>query len=238
MIAILPLDQIPLNVYSWSLGVLAVGAVGVKGLVAYRQSHNLMTKLFSLYAIALGLSLLVYYGPAWFTLNAHILRYAVLLGYAVATMSLLIQGRILWIVVLRSRIPFLLVVLPILALAGLSWMYYWTNLHVVLTDGLFNWDAGKVSGLIDGSLLVLLMVPIGFHFASQAFGRTTAVNRLKSLSIAFAYVLVGGSDAYNDFFNQAYDTAASSHIDLLIFIILLAVAVVPWPAAKQVESSK
>src|SRR5680860_221211 len=97
-----PVD-IPINSFSWLIGAIACFALGIRSLMAYRNSYNLLTKYICIFSLIMGGALLCFSAPTLFTLNTDTLRYAWVMGELLVYASLAAQAAILWALVLRSK---------------------------------------------------------------------------------------------------------------------------------------
>jgi hypothetical protein len=214
--------------YVYIVLFLVLSTIGVRGVRKYRHSANALGYNISIFVVLLGLSYACYSVPDIFSPGLSVVRTVSTLGDVFLYLSLLVQGRILWEVLLKGKVSFRYVAIPIAvtSIAILTIDYY---TYTLVSEGPNVVGHGVLSAsLLKGTLLLALVLPIGYYFVRSSFMQTDLHSRLKAFVIGLTYLIPGSLQAYNDYVNQGNDTNLSIAIDLGVFV-LLTLVMLPRP---------
>src|SRR5919109_5081872 len=113
---------LPLNSVQWAVGSLAVGVFGIKNFVRYKQTHNYLNSSLAWFGITLAVGLALTSFAEFFTRDVGVLHTFNLVSEVFISAAFVIKSRLLWHMVLKNRIPYWIIFLPVLAIAVWGWI--------------------------------------------------------------------------------------------------------------------
>jgi hypothetical protein len=226
--------DIPINSISWLFGALACFALGIKSLLAYRKSYNLLTKYIAWFGMIMGTALLFFSVPTFFLLDTEQLRPAWVIGEFLVYSSLVVQAMILWALTLRTKVS---VYLPAIA-AGIVGFASWANaaphLTLYLDTNFIGYNEPRLSTLGMALLFSVLFIPVGFHFMKATLRQNEFKARLMTFVLGMVYVGTGVSTASHLIAIGQVASITSSLGNLGFFLILLGATA--WPRRAKIKT--
>lgn len=222
-------EQVPFNSLSWSVGSLAVLLFGYRSWLSWRQTGSQLSKYFGWFGFVLGTSLGFAALPAYFSTDGATLRTYFVLGDSLLYAALLIQARIMWFIGLKHKIAFGWILAPALVASAVSWVAELLGTSVNYSSDFLHFQYPQLSSWIIAAMLVGIILPGGIFFIREGLraGSVHVSSTFKAVSIGLAYLLIGGSSAYNYAFHRGADTLESTTVNLVLFVFMIAALLVP-----------
>lgn len=225
-----PFRQLPLNSLSYTVASIAILVFAAKSFINSYRSGNELTKYFAWLALGAGIGFAFFGLPGWFTLNPTSLRIFYLIGYGIVNLSMLVQARILWFVGPKSKLPYLLLAIPVLIISLVGSTIAWRSASLTVEPGFINFIVPTQTAYLTGAMFLLLAFPTGIIFIRGGARYFELASRFKSALLGTAYVVTASFSAVNYFVYQNRETKISSIAYLVIFSLLLCVTL--WPNGK------
>ncbi|MBI3983932.1 hypothetical protein HY346_01395 [Candidatus Microgenomates bacterium] len=235
---LLPLSEIPTNVWPWASGAIVLMIFGIRSLMRSRTSNNILNSYFGWFGILVALAMSGYAFPAFFTTNPQILRWGLVLGNLSLTGGWLVQSRLLWFIGLRQKLSYQWVLIPTLMLASTSWVIEAATSQATITNHFLFYQYPASVGVITGSLVILLLIPLGFLFFYQSLGQPNFLTKFKSSLIGLIYLIMGASVFVNAALYHGVDTSETLLYNLIGFGLLVIVLLLPALAPPPTKGSR
>lgn len=222
-----PLDQIPLNSWTWLTGSAACFALYYRSFKHYRRSANELPKYLAYFALTMGIGQSFLAVPSFLTLDTATLRTTYMMGEAFVYMSAVAQAAIVWCLMLRSKLSLRAVTIPVAGIGVLAWFYSLPRASLTLTGNFITYRDPLFSTIVIGLMLTGLFLPVGIYFMRSAAGQRTLRGILFSLILGVVYIGVGLSTGGVELLRGEVITPGSAISDLIFFSVLLGVLL--WP---------
>ncbi|HUY84928.1 MAG TPA: hypothetical protein VMU97_00220 [Candidatus Dormibacteraeota bacterium] len=223
-----PLDHVPISSFSWFIGGVACLLMGVKSLQSYRHSRVELSKYITWFSFIVGVALVFFSVPSFFTLDLRTLRLLDMVGEGFFYGSMIAQAAIVWCLILRSRIPMYVLTVPVGLLGLASWLYAIPKAIIYFSASNFiTYLDPRFSTLVIATLMIFLFVPVGIYFLRLAPRQSGFKAVLNSVIFGMVYLGIGLTNGGFEIATGQVMTHTSVFGITLFFIFLLIGAL--WP---------
>lgn len=219
------ITPVPINTLGWFVAMISAGLMSLQMWRHYRASNNYLTKLLLIFMVVLTFNFGFGSVPALLTRDTDIIRLTIVIADIFRYGALVIIAYFVWFTVLKHRFAFVWIGLPVVALATAGWVDGLLHTQISFAPLLVVYNYPELNLLAKVSLIVIFVLLSGVFFIIQGLREIRSKNlagSVKSLSLAFGFLTVGGLIVLNHVANRGAETVASGIAVAAIFLIILA----------------
>lgn len=218
MDTLLDLLPTPINSFSWTVGGIVVFLYGLRGLKAWKKTHNRLSKYFALLGIFAGVGLFFYGGAALIGLPHNITLVSMVLGIALADAGLYIHS-LFTIAYIKSKALRRAFQIGLAALGVVAITFWAMDSFIEQTETLTLLVISMRTAYIQGAFLILTLLPASIIFLNKSSQYDDWKLKLRAIIFSFSHITLGGIVTAGYILNQNRDTEISALVSLLLFIV-------------------
>ena len=223
--------QFPLNSIAWAVGSLTLGVFALKNWLRYRKGRNYLNLNLAWFGATLGLGLALTSYAEFFTTDVSILHAFNLTSEIVISLAFIIKSRLLWHLVLKGRMPYWTILLPLIGIAIWGWLGNLYGSTTSLREPFVDFRYAPEGVIAQNIFLAGIIIPIGLTFLIKGIKeliRTKAIRPFfKPFLIGITYIGIAASTINSNFDSGGLETVGSTYGNIALFLVLLAVLLLP-----------
>lgn len=222
-------DAIPASSISWLIGATGALTFGIKSFVRYHYSRNELTRYTAWFSLMVGLALVLFSVPSFFTLDPRTLLNIDLVGEGLFYVGLIFEAAIMWCLILRSYWPMRWLTVPVGVIGLAAWLYAIPHARILVMNDFITGTNPTFTNWATAALMVGLFVPVGLYFLRQTPRQNGRKAVLTSAVVGLVYVGIGLVAGGFEIVTGELMTRTSVVGYDIFFTILLIVALWPRP---------
>lgn len=215
-----------------SLCIVGVASliIGYKTYASYTYTRNPLGLVSTYLCSFLGVALLMLGLPFLLTRNETVLLWADYVAVVALTGAFLALSRLLWFALLKDKLRFAYVAVPVFACGVAVLISDITTIQIVEKSGALTYQSSQLSLALKSLLYIFVALPLGIFYGYQAYRQPGRGTKLKLGTLAALLILASISGVLENVTSsgQATDESGAARIVLALLVLVYAL----WPRRR------
>ncbi len=231
------MSNIPINSITWLVGFIPTFIFSIRSYRIYHTTKNPVALGYSIFMILIALCLLFFGLPTIFTQNFEILKRTAFMANLFLQVGLLVLLWLAWLLIFRKKINLFFIMTLAILYTGFMLIREYSTLQVYITypPRLIHYLNIPLVLVMQSIILLVLAVPIGFHFLWQSSAQKDSLSKLRAIMTGLLFIIVPLAATSTNILNKGNDTFTSTLIEFIFFVFLLIALILPKSMTSKIS---